>query len=289
MVVVYIAAGLANKMFQYAFSRGLMSHGLDVFLDQTSFQPEWSFEDIALEEVFPNIEIKNAPNNMFSLAYKKDLLSRIYRRMSAFFPNNRYLMERPFIYDELIYKKATSNCIFCGLWQTELYFNFCEKDVRRNFVFTPFQDDQNIQLAEKMKNENSVAIHIRKGADYLKRNIWDGTCSVEYYNQAINYLKEHVSNPVFYLFTDNPKWVEENLKDIDYKLVDWNPVSGKQSYRDMQLMSYAKHNIIANSTYSWWGAWFNNNPQKIVVAPKIWFNPKIEKAPYIIPERWIRL
>ena len=287
MVVVYIAAGLANKMFQYAFSRGLMSHGLDVFLDQTSFQPEWSFEDIALEEVFPNIEIKNAPNNMFSLAYKKDLLSRIYRRMSAFFPNNRYLMERPFIYDELIYKKATSNCIFCGLWQTELYFNFCEKDVRRNF--TPFQDDQNIQLAEKMKNENSVAIHIRKGADYLKRNIWDGTCSVEYYNQAINYLKEHVSNPVFYLFTDNPKWVEENLKDIDYKLVDWNPVSGKQSYRDMQLMSYAKHNIIANSTYSWWGAWLNNNPQKIVVAPKIWFNPKIEKAPYIIPERWIRL
>lgn len=209
--------------------------------------------------------------------------------MSAFFPNNRYLMERPFIYDELIYKKATSNCIFCGLWQTELYFNFCEKDVRRNFVFTPFQDDQNIQLAEKMKNENSVAIHIRKGADYLKRNIWDGTCSVEYYNQAINYLKEHVSNPVFYLFTDNPKWVEENLKDIDYKLVDWNPVSGKQSYRDMQLMSYAKHNIIANSTYSWWGAWLNNNPQKIVVAPKIWFNPKIEKAPYIIPERWIRL
>lgn len=289
MVVVYIAAGLANKMFQYAFSRGLMSHGLDVFLDQTSFQPEWSFEDIALEEVFPNIEIKNAPNNMFSLAYKKDLLSRIYRRMSAFFLNNRYLMERPFIYDELIYKKATSNCIFCGLWQTELYFNFCEKDVRRNFVFTPFQDDQNIQLAEKMKNENSVAIHIRKGADYLKRNIWDGTCSVEYYNQAINYLKEHVSNPVFYLFTDNPKWVEENLKDIDYKLVDWNPVSGKQSYRDMQLMSYAKHNIIANSTYSWWGAWLNNNPQKIVVAPKIWFNPKIEKAPYIIPERWIRL
>ena len=289
MVVVYIAAGLANKMFQYAFSRGLMSHGLDVFLDQTSFQPEWSFEDIALEEVFPNIEIKNAPNNMFSLAYKKDLLSRIYRRMSAFFPNNRYLMERPFIYDELIYKKATSNCIFCGLWQTELYFNFCEKDVRRNFVFTPFQDDQNIQLAEKMKNENSVAIHIRKGADYLKRNIWDVTCSVEYYNQAINYLKEHVSNPVFYLFTDNPKWVEENLKDIDYKLVDWNPVSGKQSYRDMQLMSYAKHNIIANSTYSWWGAWLNNNPQKIVVAPKIWFNPKIEKAPYIIPERWIRL
>lgn len=289
MVVVYIAAGLANKMFQYAFSRGLMSHGLDVFLDQTSFQPEWSFEDIALEEVFPNIEIKNAPNKMFSLAYKKDLLSRIYRRMSAFFPNNRYLMERPFIYDELIYKKATSNCIFCGLWQTELYFNFCEKDVRRNFVFTPFQDDQNIQLAEKMKNENSVAIHIRKGADYLKRNIWDGTCSVEYYNQAINYLKEHVSNPVFYLFTDNPKWVEENLKDIDYKLVDWNPVSGKQSYRDMQLMSYAKHNIIANSTYSWWGAWLNNNPQKIVVAPKIWFNPKIEKAPYIIPERWIRL
>lgn len=289
MVVVYIAAGLANKMFQYAFSCGLKNHGLDVFLDQTSFRPEWSFEDIALEEVFPNIEIKNAPENQFSLAYKKDWFSRIYRRISVFFPNNRYLMERPFTYDKSIYKKATKNCIFCGLWQTESYFSFCEKEVRANFIFSPFQDEQNIQLAEQMHNENSVAIHIRKGADYLKRNIWDGTCSVNYYIQAINYIKEHVSNPVFYLFTDNSTWAKENLKNVDYKLVDWNPISGKQSFRDMQLMSCVKHNIIANSTYSWWGAWLNSNAEKIVIAPKVWFNPKIEKAPYIIPERWVRL
>ena len=104
MVVVYIAAGLANKMFQYAFSRGLMSHGLDVFLDQTSFQPEWSFEDIALEEVFPNIEIKNAPNTPFSLAYGGGLLYSLQRRLSAFFPNNRCVIERPFIYDALVYE-----------------------------------------------------------------------------------------------------------------------------------------------------------------------------------------
>lgn len=289
MVVVYIAAGLANKMFQYAFSRGLKKSGLDVYLDQTSFQPEWSFEDVSLKEVFPNINIKNAPKGLFHFAYKKDWLSRIYRRISILFPDNRYVMERPFTYDKAIHEKATRNCIFCGLWQTDLYFNSCEDEVRSNFAFSPFKDQRNIQLAEKMGKENSVAIHVRKGLDYTVREIWDGTCSVDYYLQAINFIKENVSNPVFYLFTDNPVWVKENIKDLDYKLVDWNPVSGKQSFRDMQLMACAKHNIIANSTYSWWGAWLNSNPQKIVIAPKTWFNPKIEKAPYIVPEKWIRL
>ena len=289
MVVVYIAAGLANKMFQYAFSCGLKKSGLDVYLDQTSFQPEWSFEDVSLKEVFPNIDIKNAPEGLFRFVYKKDLLSRIYRRISIFFPDNRYVMEKPFTYDKAIHEKATRNCIFCGLWQTDLYFKSCEDEVRANFAFSPFEDLRNIQLAEEMRNENSVAIHVRKGPDYIVREIWDGTCSVDYYLQAINYIKAHVANPVFYLFTDNPVWVKENIKNLDYKLVDWNPVSGKQSFRDMQLMACAKHNIIANSTYSWWGAWLNSNPQKIVIAPKTWFNPKIEKAPYIVPKKWIRL
>lgn len=143
-----------------------------------------------------------------------------------------------------------------------------------------------------MRNENSIAIHLRKGADYLKSDLMGkGLCPVEYYISAINYIKSHVDNPVFYVFTDNPNWVKENLPNFDYTLVDWNPVSGKRSFRDMQLMTYAKHNIIANSTYSWWGAWLNSNPDKIVIAPKKFFNPVNDffSKSDIICEDWIAL
>ncbi|NUN81029.1 alpha-1,2-fucosyltransferase, partial [Bacteroides ovatus] len=75
--------------------------------------------------------------------------------------------------------------------------------------------------------------------------------------------------------------------DLDYTLCDWNPTSGKQNYLDMQLMSCAKHNVIANSTYSWWGAWLNENSDKIVIAPKRWFNKIV--TPDILPEQWIKI
>lgn len=289
MVVVYIAAGLANKMFQYAFACGLKHNGLDVYLDQSSFKPEWDFEDISLQEVFTNLLIEETPVKKFKLAYKFDLMSRIYKKLSRYFLDGRYIFEKPFYYDPKIHRKATNDCIYCGLWQSELYFQNCLNEVRQSFTFHPFEDEKNKICKNKMENENSVAIHIRKGQDYQIRDIWEGTCSIEYYQNAIKHIRENVKNPVFYVFTDNPDWVCENINNLEYILVDWNETSGKNSYRDMQLMSCAKHNIIANSTYSWWGAWLNANSRKIVIAPKKWFNPKIQEAPYIVPQGWIKL
>ncbi len=117
---------------------------------------------------------------------------------------------------------------------------------------------------------------MRKGKDYLQRECYKGTCDIDYYQKAVSYIKEHVSSPKFYVFTDNPSWVKDNFKYFDYVLVDHNPVIGFGNHFDMQLMSCCKHNIIANSTYSWWGAYLNSNKEKIVIGPTYWFNKNME-------------
>ena len=182
------------------------------------------------------------------------------------------------------------NYYLAGLWQTEKYFSDYTEIIKNSFEFKPFTNERNILLSKEMSQVESVAIHIRKGADYEKK-IVRGTCDINYYNNAIAYILKRIKNPHFYIFTDNKKWVIENIKDINYTLIDWNPISGAENYLDMQLMSCCKHNIIANSTYSWWGAWLNNNLNKIVICPENWYN---SKSTYfntldLIPDNWIKI
>ena len=140
--------------------------------------------------------------------------------------------------------------------------------------FVPFADKSNILLQQEMRSCQSVAIHVRKGNDYRTRSWYVGTCPAEYYRKAVAMFREKLSAPRFYVFTDNPAWVRENFTDFPYTLVEGNPTSGYGSHFDMQLMSSCQHNIISNSTYSWWGAFLNPNPGKSVVLPRVWFNPE---------------
>ena len=138
---------------------------------------------------------------------------------------------------------------------------------------------------------HSVSIHLRKGDGYGTWNIFSNTCEKDYYDKAIAYIKQKVVDPKFFVFTDRPDLVKDYLDLDNYTLVNWNPTTGLQNYLDMQLMSCAKHNIIANSTYSWWGAWLNKNPNKITIAPKYWFSPQSQFADinHIIPENWVKM
>lgn len=287
MIAVNINAGLANQMFHYAFGRGLINKGYDIYFDQTNFKPrkEWSFENVMLQDAFPNIEIKIMPKGHFKWVFPHEpqnpKLRKIYNirnhymiKLHHLIGDEYYIMEPSYGFCENIEKKITKNCIFKGFWQSEKYFKHCETDIKKQFQFLPFDEKQNIETVLKMQKENSVAIHLRKGKDYLQSPLMGkGLCGVNYYMNAIKYIKEHIDNPIFYVFTDNPQWVKENLPNFQYTLVDWNKVSGKRNFRDMQLMTYCKHNIIANSTYSWWGAWLNPNPNKIVIGPAQFFNP----------------
>lgn len=302
MIAVNINAGLANQMFHYAFGRGLIAKGLNVCYDLTNFKPrkQWSFEDISLRDAFPNIEIKQMPEGHFKWVCTENtnqnkIVKKLAKYMRAFHNvvgDETYITESSYAYLEGMEKKATKNCIYKGFWQSEKYFKHCEDDVRIQFTFLPFDEASNIEAARKMASENSVAIHLRKGKDYLQSELMGkGLCTADYYMSAIDYMRNHVDNPIFYVFTDNPQWVKDNLPRFDYILVDWNNVSGKRSFRDMQLMSCAKHNIIGNSTYSWWGAWLNPNSHKIVIGPKVFMNPITDfyKNPDVICDEWIKM
>lgn len=294
MVAVALTDGLANRMFQYAFGLGLKEEGINVIYDKCHYKRKvdqtWEFVD--LNDPFPNIDI----------SYTK--LSHFFFTFPGFIKGSKYLIklfkwlriENVFIEPSLAYipnikDKVQKKTLFYGHWQTELYFCNCVDIVKKQFSFLPFNEDKNIECCKMMKEVESVAIHVRKGKDYYQWKSTHGICEKDYYLSAVNYIKQHIKNPVFYVFTDNKQWVINNFVDFDYVLVDWNPIKGKYNFRDMQLMACSKHNIIANSTYSWWGAWLNNNPNKIVIAPKRWVNGS---EPFlvdnnIIPERWIRL
>lgn len=149
-------------------------------------------------------------------------------------------------------------------------------------------EGKNSEVFEKIINNDSVSIHIRRG-DYLLpqyKEIYGNVCTLEYYQKAINLCKQRTSNPLYFVFSDDIEWAQNNLPIKNACYVNWN--TGKQSPIDMYLMSHCKMNIIANSTFSFWGAYLNNNGSRLVIYPQKWYNSKFE-APKIFPKGWIAL
>lgn len=293
MIAVALTDGLANRMFQYAFGQGLKAKGFQVLYDRCHYKPKidqtWEFVD--LKDAFPNIDIEYTNKSNFYFTFPGHLKgSRYWQRIFEFLNLEIVYLEQSFAFVPKIEDQIKRNTLFYGHWQTEKYFEICKDAIKNNFIFLPFSEDLNIVYSRKMREEESVAIHVRKGSDYHRWKSTHGICDIDYYKASIKFIKSRITNPVFYVFTDNPNWVNENFTGIDYTLVDWNPIKGKYNFRDMQLMSCAKHNIIANSTYSWWGAWLNKNPCKLVVAPNRWVNgvePRlIDINVNIVPNGW---
>lgn len=286
MITIYIGGGLANKMFQYAFSLAIKKKGYGVCYDTQTFKTEFAHDKISLQEIFPNVVITETDNNNYWMAGRNGKFARLWKRLSS-----NYITEHAYLFNDKVWGQLKNSCYVESSWQDERYFIDAELDVRKAFVFPDFEDERNKHTARMMQESNSVAIHIRKGDGYGTWNIFSNTCPKSYYTKAIDYIKRHVDNPQFFIFTDSPDVVKEYLDIKDYTLINWNPTIGKGNHYDMQLMSAAKHNIIANSTYSWWGAWLNNNPNKIIIAPEYWFNPKsnLANVNHIIPAEWIKL
>ena len=179
MIAFNVNAGLANQMFHYAFGRGLINKGYDVFFDQINFRyrKEWIFENIRLQDAFPNIEIKEMPKGKFKwiCIHETNKVSKGLRLIMINFHNligdEKYIFETDYGYISDIEGKITKNCILKGFWQSEKYFAHCKDDIRKQFSFLPFDEKKNIAIMNKMKKENSVAIHLRKGADYLQSEL----------------------------------------------------------------------------------------------------------------------
>lgn len=294
MICVQLIGGLGNQMFQYACGRALAAkHQTDILLDGTIINVKIPRQNYTVRyyelDIFP-IRAKLASENQLSkfrpsLFYK---ITRKFRKLGGL-PikiNPSYLVEEQLSYNETI-NKASSNCCITGYWQSERYFKTIEQIIRQEFTFQLPLDNKNEEIANRVGSTNSVSIHIRRG-DYVTSA--HALCSLAYYQNAIEYFGQQIVEPVFYIFSDDPEWVNANLIiKFPTEIVMGN--IGKQSYVDMQLMSLCRHNIIANSSFSWWGAWLNSNPDKIVVAPKQWFTDDGMNAQTadLTPEAWIRL
>lgn len=269
-IVVNMACGLANRMFQYAFYLSLKESGHDVRVDYFT-NNRMPHENVDWEKIFPAADFEQAsPWEIIRAGGGSSILAKLRRK---FFKWTTNVIEMPGAFSLYNPDGNIKDVYLLGVFQSKLPALSIENELRNRFKFADFTDQKNIELAKKIQSENSIAIHVRKNEEYCKIKWYQNTCHIEYYEQAVKYISDKIDNPKFYVFTDNPDWVRCNFKNFDYELVDHNPTSGWGSHFDMQLMSLCKHNIISNSTYSWWGAFLNVNEDKIVIIPNIWFNP----------------
>jgi hypothetical protein len=299
--VVKIIGGLGNQMFQYAFFLSQKKICNDTKIDISDFSDYTLHQGFELQKVF-GINFENDLHQMDKSIILKDekkhfKLRKIIGSLLYFNPN-RFIKRSHFIeqnyskYYEAVYDMK--NVYFDGYWQSEKYFNEIEENIIETYNWG-LPSDKNLKIISKMESENSIALHIRrydtpKNFKELRYRItlqllWR-VCTKKYYMDSIDYFSKSIEKPKFYIFTDNIPWVKKHFPaHTDYKIIDWN--RNENSHWDMYLMSKCKHNIISMSSFSWWSAWLNRNPDKIVIAPRKWalrFSKDID----LIPNTWLR-
>lgn len=279
-------------MFQFAAGRALaVRHAVPLKLDISDFASYRLHQGFELDRVFL-LETETAQEIDFSnvLGWRKsEFVRRILSRprFSAL-SGGRFVVEPQFDYWEGI-ESIGRDCYLAGYWQSEKYFQDVEQEIRHCFRFREPLGEKNIEWKKLISETTSVSIHIRRG-DYVSNaatNSVHGTCSLDYYCAAIGEIASRFDTPVFFVFSDDIHWVIDSL-DISHPVYYVSNNVGKDSYIDMQLMSLCQNNIIANSSFSWWGAWLNDNHNKVVIAPKAWFAGK-EKPRDLYPENWLVL
>lgn len=294
MIIVKLVGGLGNQMFQYAAARSLsLRLGVSLKLDLSFLEGNQTGDTSRLYKL-----------NHFCLISEKaslDEASKMSGRGKSFLPTvfgqffqmrvdgkSEYI-EKSFHYDPQLLGQP-DNVYLVGYWQSERYFADINEVIRSDFTFKNPLADKNRELADEIQAVNSVSLHIRRG-DYVmdeKIRAIHGGCGLEYYVRAEGWAAQKIEHPHFFVFSDDPVWVRENFKmQHPMTLVSHN--GPEQAYEDLRLMSLCSHHIIANSTFSWWGAWLNPHPDKIVIAPMRWFNDPAIDTSDLIPSSWQRI
>jgi hypothetical protein len=295
MIIVKLQGGLGNQMFQYAAGRALairknttLKFDLTYLLDRS---PALNiiFRDYDLD-VFPNIQVPVATNKeCLSLTHtlSNKFLTQVVKKTIGI---KSYFREKKFSYDSN-FKMLPSNVYIDGFWQSEKYFHDKKETIRRDFAFAPLSLEKNYQLADKINTTNSVCLNVRRGdfvSDPVSSSVL-GFKGPEYIHKAVQAIEQRVSNPHFYIFSDDIDWCKEHIRlEHPVTIVDHHQ-AGRKFADYLQLMSSCKHLIIPNSSFAWWAAWLNSNPDKIVVAPLLWFNDTTFDTKDLIPDSWIKI
>ncbi len=290
MILVELNGGLGNQLFQYAAGLSLaLHHNVELKVNTTSFSEpnaivgtQRHFE-LGNFEYAPAVASKDEIDDFLN----QSKLDNYFEKILPFY-RRRIYKERRVSFDKNFYH-SKKNIYLKGNRQSEKYFIRHSTYIREKLKFKGFVIEKVEKYGIAFRNTESVAIHIRRG-DYLTDIAMDvlGLIPIDHYLKAFEYLSSQIQIQKAYIFSDDIEWAEKNLR----LNVDTEYVSGKitsTSIEDFYLISQCKHQIIANSSFSWWAAWLNPNPNKIVIAPKKWFN----NAPYdtkdLIPESWIKM
>ena len=279
MVSVKIYGGLGNQMFQYAAGLGLSARL------RTSLVPDTGWFE----------EMKTNPYIISRREYELDIFG-IKPRPVNFSEKVSLGINKPAVFREKSagfqaeFENLSGNIILDGHWQSPRYFEHTTKGVVDTFSFPKKVSAKNKSLLEEIKKSESVSVHVRRGdyADNKEINQIYGLVPTSYYRATAKLIKEFLVDPRFYIFSDDIAWCQKNIR-LGENVIYISHNSGSQNYEDMRLMSACKHNIISNSSFSWWGAWLNQNTNKRIYAPSRWVRRESLSNNDLIPKSWIQL
>lgn len=292
VIIANIVGGLGNQMFQYACARALAEElELPLKVTQDMFGVYTSHYGPELERVFSlSLDVAQPAElqkMIGALRVSPTVRRALASKVLAPLRGRHFILEPHYRYWDGLRDRARAGGYLHGYWQSERYFVKHATTIRNDFKFKQPPAGYSAALARSILGSAAISVHIRRG-DYVnnaKTLSWHGVCPPEYYFNAIENLRKRVPGATFFVFSDDLRWVADVLlpRYPDLILVDQN--GGENSYNDMRLMSMCRHHVIANSSFSWWGAWLNANPDKIVIAPKQWFANGTETVD-LIPDAW---
>jgi len=282
--IVAFSGGLGNQMFQYAFLRNLELSGKKVMADLKAYSN--GTLNFLLTDIFRNIKLELCTEKQ-----KQELVEKNAKEIGR--------AVKFLIYSESYEYGITKNAdlslldisggIFYGMHQNCVFPERVRKELLEDFFFTNVREDKLKRLRDSIAEKNTVSVHIRRG-DYLTENnkwFYGGICTEEYYKSAFVYIEQKIGKCTLCFFSNDIKWVKEKYDIEDAIYIEEGMFDDYQDWYDMYLMSVCRHNIIANSSFSWWGAWLNQNEDKIVIAPKKWIN--IYEYEDIYPKQWVQI
>jgi len=292
MKIIKLQGGLGNQMFIYAFGLALQKATSDTVLFDKRFFAERKKREIGntgLDGVglsirsyeldsFPDLHISFATREQIKelrYVYKPNFITRLFKKP---IPKQIITENKACVYQaDLLEEKGS--VYYSGFFQCEKYFSDIEPELKKAFTFNIPETPRNLKMKNSiLQAENAVSINIRRG-DYL--NLAEGTvCSLDYYQKAVDYITSRVDNVSFFVFSDDEHWVREHFTiGHPFQYIHPEGIGG-----DLYYMTLCKHNVLANSSYSWWGGWLNSNPDKIVIAPDPWIDGGDQ-----ICDSWIKL
>ena len=280
-IISRLQGGLGNQFFQYAVARAMcLRLNAQMLLDDSALRNDAKRRyELGVFRVPSTLPVVSRPDGG-----RTGLLGRWFDRVEI-------LREKHFEFDpEIVVLRPSTSLHLIGYWQTEKYFQAVADHIRSDLQFTSPPDKNNQRMLDEINAVTAVSVHFRRG-DYITEKhtaAYHGTPSEDYYRRAVAMMLARVPDAHLLVFSDEPQWVKDNFKpDAPMKVVDINPPESPAA--DLRLMSACKHHILANSSFSWWGAWLNAHSEKIVIAPNRWFQAAKSNTVDLLPSGWLAI